>query len=363
MPSPTLPRSRTRCPVDQPERPGIGATYAPCRENIDVDRLKQSVRLSDIVSRYTQLRPAGHGRTGLCPFHEEKNASFVVSDDVGLYYCHACHAGGDVIDFVKAMNNCSFIDAVKIISGTIVTLDVTRYRQQGRKLEHAKRAVAIAYARFQWQEGVPIEGTPAELYLRSRGIECDIPSSIRYGRPHLWTNLMTGDKGPRQDALIAACNDVSGRITGVQRIFLQPNGTIARLQKPKRNVGVIKGGALRLGPEGPEIIVCEGPEDGLTLAQTMPSTPVCVSLGSGNMAAMILPPGVKRILVAGDNNQAGRMAARLACDAFRSQGRQATPIFPDANYEDFNDQLRDRRIASPAAAEPRPCDSACQVSR
>lgn len=344
--------------MDQPERPGTGATFAPRRENIDVDRLKQSIRLSDVVSRYTQLRPAGPRHNGLCPFHDDKKPSLVVSDDVGLYYCHACQVGGDVIDFVKAMHKCSFIDAVKIISGVIPALDVARYRKQTKKLECAKRALCSVYARIQWQEGVRIEGSPAAVYLRSRGIRCDIPSSLRYGRPHLWTNLMTGDKGPRQDALIAACHDASGRITGVQRIFLQPNGTIARLRKPKRNVGMIRGGALRLGPEGIEMIVCEGPEDGLTLAQMMPSMPVWVGLGSGNMAAMILPPGVDRVLVAGDNNQAGRRAARLACDAFRSQGRQATPIFPDADYEDFNDQLRDRKTvsATTAAATPKPRD-------
>lgn len=334
--------------MDQPQEPG--ARCQPRRENIDVDRLKQSVRISDIVSRYTQLRPAGGRHNGLCPFHEDTKPSLVVSDDVGLYYCHACQVGGDVLDFIQAVQKCSFMDAVRSLSATIPALDVARYRHQARKLDQAKRALAGVYARIQWQDGRPVEATPAERYLRSRGIDCDIPGSLRYGRPHLWINLTTGEKGPRQHALIAACQDASGRIAGIQRIFLQPNGSISTLKAPKRNMGQIRGGALRLGPEGPELIVCEGPEDGLTLRQMMPSTPVWVALGSGNMAFMTLPPCVKRVLVAGDNNKAGRLAARGACEVFKAQGRQATPIFPDANYEDFNDQLRDRKILSAAAA-------------
>lgn len=325
------------------------ARYEPRRENIDIDRLKQSVRLSDVVSRYTQLRQAGARHNGLCPFHEDTKPSLVVSDDVGLYYCHACQVGGDVLDFIQAVQKCSFMDAVRSLSATIPALDVARYRHQARKFDQAKRALASAYARIQWQDGRPIEGTPAERYLRSRGLHGEIPASLRYGRPHLWINLTTGAKGPRQHALIGACQNDSGRIAGIQRIFLQPNGTIAALEAPKRNIGQIRGGALRLGPEGPEMIVCEGPEDGLTLRQMMPTMPVWVALGSGNMAFMSLPPCVKRVLVAGDNNTAGRLAARRACEAFKAQGRQATPIFPDCDYEDFNDQLRDRK-ATPAAA-------------
>lgn len=88
------------------------------------------------------------------------------------------------------------------------------------------------------------------------------------------------------------------------------------------------------------MILCEGPEDGLTLHQMMPSTSVWVSLGSGNIPFMELPLGVKRVLVAGDNNPAGRKAAQDACKAFLAQGRQAAPIFPAPEFEDFNDQLR-----------------------
>lgn len=312
----------------------------PRRENIDVERLKASVQLSDIVRRYTELRPSGRSRIGLCPFHKESNASLVVTDELGLFYCHGCGATGDVIDFVRQAENCGFLDAVRSIVGAIPAITIPRERERIRKLDRAKRALAGAYARCQWRDALPAEGTPAETYLRSRGITWPIPPTIRFGTVPPWINLTTGSSGKPLPALIAACQRVDGSLGGVQRIFLQQNGLRADIPRPKLSLGAIKGGALRLGPVAAEMIVCEGPEDGLTLHQMLPSTPVWVALGSGNIPYMELPPEVRRVIVAGDNNPGGRKAAQDACTAFRSQGRQATAIFPDAAYEDFNDELR-----------------------
>jgi len=311
-------------------------------EIIDIQRLKDSIRLSDVVSRHTSLRRSGQSLIGLCPFHKEQNASFVVTDEIGVYYCHGCGATGDVIDFVRAIPGCDFLDAVRWISGAIPAITVHAYREQSRKLDRATRALSITYARFQWEETIAIEGTPAERYLRSRGINGQIPSTLRFGTPPLWVNVRSGHKGPRLPALVAACHDGTGSISGVQRIFLRRDGTLAPLRQPKLNLGQIRGGALRLGPEAPELLICEGPEDGLTLHEMLSSTPVWVALGSRNMAAMTLPPCVKRVLVAGDDNKAGREAAQEACEAFRAQGRQAAAIYPGEAYEDFNDQLRSR---------------------
>jgi DNA primase len=316
------------------------ARGGPRGQKIDINRLKNSIRLSDVVSRYTKLRISGRSQIGLCPFHEDTDPSLVVTDELGVFYCHGCRAHGDVIDFVQAIQNCHFMDAVRFLLAAIPAIDIPRARERVRKIDRAKRALASAYARCQWHDARPVEGTPAETYLRNRGITCAIPLSLRFGIVPTWIDLMTGNKGRPVPALVAACQRPDGKVAGVQRIFVQANGTRASIPRPKLSLGAIKGGALRLGPEGSEMILCEGPEDGLTLHQMMPSTPVWVSLGSGNIPFMELPPGVKRVLVAGDNNPAGRKAAQDACKAFLAQGRQAAPIFPAPEFEDFNDQLR-----------------------
>jgi DNA primase len=322
---------------------------SPRRPNIDVERLKNSIRLSDVVSRYTELRQSGRSRIGLCPFHADSDPSFVVTDELGVYYCHGCRASGDMIDFVRAIQNASFLEAVRYISGAIPAVTIPYARERARKLDRAKRALASAYARCQWHDAKPINRTPAEAYLRGRGITCELPTTLRFGVVPIWIDLSTGRKSGTSPALIGACQNAAGRITGVQRIFVQADGTRTPLPRPKLSLGAIKGGALRLGPVAPELVVCEGPEDGLTLYQMRPGCSVWVALGSGNMPFIQLPPGVTRVLVAGDNNPAGYKAAQDACEAFVSHGIDAEPIFPSPEFEDFNDELRG--IRKPVVAD------------
>lgn len=104
----------------------------PRRENIDVNRLKNSIRLSDVVSRYTELRRSGRSRIGLCPFHDDTDPSLVVTDELGLFYCHGCRTSGDVIDFVKAIQRCDFLDAVRYLLGASVTINVTNERARAQ---------------------------------------------------------------------------------------------------------------------------------------------------------------------------------------------------------------------------------------
>ena len=58
------------------------------------------------------LRRRGKELIGLCPFHTEKHTSFSVNPDKGLFYCHGCHEGGDIIAFVMKAEGLSFKDAV-----------------------------------------------------------------------------------------------------------------------------------------------------------------------------------------------------------------------------------------------------------
>ena len=78
-----------------------------------LDELRARLSLSDIVGRKVSLkRRSGAEYAGLCPFHNEKTPSFNVTPSRGLYYCHGCGVGGDVIKFVQEMDHLSFAEAV-----------------------------------------------------------------------------------------------------------------------------------------------------------------------------------------------------------------------------------------------------------
>jgi len=69
----------------------------------------------DVVSRYVTLRRSGKEFIGLCPIHTGKIPSFKVNDEKGVFYCHACHVGGDLITFIKKIEGVDFKGAISIL--------------------------------------------------------------------------------------------------------------------------------------------------------------------------------------------------------------------------------------------------------
>ncbi len=78
--------------------------------------LVQRNDMADVAGSYVQLRRRGRTYTGLCPFHSEKTPSFVVYPETQSFYCFGCGAGGDVITFVKKINNIDYVEAVKMLA-------------------------------------------------------------------------------------------------------------------------------------------------------------------------------------------------------------------------------------------------------
>ena len=67
----------------------------------------------DVVGRVVPLKKTGANHKGLCPFHNEKTPSFVVSEDKQIYTCFGCGAAGDVIQFVEQYYNLDFRGAME----------------------------------------------------------------------------------------------------------------------------------------------------------------------------------------------------------------------------------------------------------
>jgi DNA primase len=81
-----------------------------------LDQIKAKIPISEVVSDYVTLSSRGGRLWGLCPFHQEKTASFSVVDEQGFYYCFSCKKGGSMFDFVMEMEKIPFVEAVKILA-------------------------------------------------------------------------------------------------------------------------------------------------------------------------------------------------------------------------------------------------------
>ncbi len=86
----------------------------------DIATIRDRARIEEIVGSYVALRRTGSTLKGLCPFHDEKTPSFQVTPARGYWYCFgACGEGGDVFDFMRKIDNLSFVEAVERLADRV----------------------------------------------------------------------------------------------------------------------------------------------------------------------------------------------------------------------------------------------------
>ncbi len=81
-----------------------------------LQELKLRNSIEDVASSYVQLKRRGRNLVGLCPFHNEHTPSFNLYPESGSFYCFGCGAGGDVITFVRRIENLDYMEAVKFLA-------------------------------------------------------------------------------------------------------------------------------------------------------------------------------------------------------------------------------------------------------
>jgi hypothetical protein len=192
-------------------------------------------------------------------------------------------------------------------------------------------------ARRLFHAGLPVHGTLAEAYLRARGITAALDwPSLRF---HPSVYYRAHDGAPREiwPALLAAVTDLAGRITAVQRTWLDPvRLTKAPLADPRRALGQILGSGVRFGIARDLLAAGEGIETMLALKSVLPAMPMVAGLSANHLAALDLAPTLRRLYVARDNDAAGRLAVeRLHArgDVAGFEVRDLVPVLADFNVD------------------------------
>lgn len=81
-----------------------------------IEDIKAKNDIADVISSYVTLKRAGSNMSGLCPFHSEKTASFTVFNATQTFHCFGCGAGGDVVTFVRRIENLEYVEALKFLA-------------------------------------------------------------------------------------------------------------------------------------------------------------------------------------------------------------------------------------------------------
>ncbi len=226
--------------------------------------------------------------------------------------------------------------------------------------QNTRRKSAVSAQRL-FADSAPIAGTIAETYLRSRGVT-DIAGlqSLRF-HPRCYYRSDAQSAGERWPTLIAAVTNLDGNITGVQRTYLQRDGSAkAPLATPRKAMGLLAGNAVRFGVARDIMAVGEGVETVLSLQCLMPSLPMAAALSAQNLGAFQIPTALKRLYIAADRDEAGMRAFGHLCQRAMEQGVDAVILLPI--LKDFNDDLlqADRTAMTVSlAAQLDPKDRAC----
>lgn len=128
--------------------------------------------VEDIIGQYVQLRRRGRTLTGLCPFHSEKTPSFTVYPDTQSFYCFGCGAAGDVITFVRKINNLGYVEAVKQLAARagmpLPDEDDKEGRRRTRMLEMNRCAARYFYEQLNAQ--TPEAAAARRYWKEKRGL-------------------------------------------------------------------------------------------------------------------------------------------------------------------------------------------------
>lgn len=204
----------------------------------------------------------------------------------------------------------------------------------------------MVWARILWDNAKPLAGTPGAAYLKSRGLTLPPPPDLRFAAalPHKPSGNVT-------PAIVAAVRGPNGRIDGVWRIWIQPDGSgKADFKPPRMGLGACLGNAVHLGPRRERIGVAEGIETALAVRQAIPDLTMWAGLSAPGVRALILANGVRRVLIFPDHDPAqerdgrtfrpGQDAARDLKNRLLKSGRAVTVVMVPIEGEDMNDLLR-----------------------
>jgi DNA primase len=163
----------------------------------EIDEIKNRLNIAEVIGEYIRLTKAGSNWKALCPFHNEKSPSFMVSEERGSWHCFGCGKGGDVFSFVMELEGVGFREALEQLAGK-AGVELKKYSKGDWKNQESRddkvRLFSILELATKWYEKNLWEGRGKEKifpYLRERGLNDQSIKKFRLGyAPDGWRNIL-----------------------------------------------------------------------------------------------------------------------------------------------------------------------------
>ena len=335
-----------------------------------LEQIRDRNDIESVISNYVELKRRGRNLTGLCPFHNEKTPSFTVYPETSSYYCFGCHVGGDVITFIRNIENLDYIDAVKFLA------DRSGIKMPDEKFDdtvHEKRKLTYeanrAAAKFFHNNLFSESCKPQLQYFIDRGLsKSDITRFGLGAAPDDWhalTNYLVS-QGFNRDDLVRAdlikLSEKNGRknyydnfrnkvifpVIDLRGNVVAFGGRVLDNSKPKYiNTGdtpVYKKGrelfALNLAKNGNngKLILCEGYMDVIALHK-YGFTNAIAGLGTALTPEQVtlISRYAEEVYLCYDSDEAGQKAIRAALSLFSKTGVKIKVIILPTGKDEAKD--------------------------
>ncbi len=313
-----------------------------------VEQLKNSVDIVDVIGRCVQLKRSGANYKGLCPFHNEKTPSFVVSPQKQIFTCFGgCGASGDVVSFVMKYYNLDFNEAVEKLAGEYgVQIQKSTRRPDDRDKYYEINREAARFFYRQMTEGP----NPGYTYMKNRGIEDRTIKKFGLGyAPDSWNTLceyfrergtdeklleelgLVSKKDGRyydkfRNRVIFPIINTAGKVIGFGGRALDGEAMPKYLNSPENRVFQKKNNLYALNLTRQDIgraksaIIVEGYMDVISLYQSGVKN-VTASLGTAltDNQAKLINRYTKSVVLSYDADDAGLKAALRGIEVLRAQ--------------------------------------------
>ncbi len=324
-----------------------------------LETIRERNDIESVISRYVELKRRGRNLVGLCPFHGEKTASFTVYPETASYYCFGCRNGGDVITFIRNIENLDYIEAVKFLADQSgIPLPTDNFDDTTHNKRRTTYDANRAAAKFFNETLFSPKGEKQLQYLMKRGLtKAQITHFGLGAAPDDWHELCNYlvSKGFNRDDLVRAdlikLSEKNGRknyydnfrnkvifpVIDLRGNVVAFGGRVMDNSKPKYiNTGdtpVYKKGkelfALNFAKNGNngKLILCEGYMDVIALHKAG-FTNAIAGLGTALTPdqVTVISRYADEIYLCYDSDEAGQMALRSALSLFSKTGMKAKII-------------------------------------
>lgn len=320
-----------------------------------LEQLRANTDIESVISPYVNLRRRGKNLVGLCPFHNEKTPSFTVYPENGSFYCFGCGVGGDVITFVRRMENLDYMEAVKQLADRAgMALPEDGYDDTLAKKRTAVLAANRAAAKFFHSQLFTDRGRHALNYFLDRGLTMETIRHFGLGfAPDDWRALKNhlNEQG-FDDVLLESANllrrsDKNGKVSYYDNFrnrvmfpIIDPRGNVIAFggrvlddSKPKyintsdtlvykKSNGVFALNFAKNGNDG-KLIIAEGYMDVIALHQAgFTNAVACLGTALTKEQANLLSRYADEIILSYDADEAGQKATARALGIFDTTGME-----------------------------------------